>query len=63
MQTIRHITLFAESHDYWSSGLLSELWHTKQMLGQYVDHSPHQKEGTGISSVSFQGVSANADDP
>jgi len=27
------------------------------MQGQYVDHSPYQKEGTGISSVSFQRVS------
>ena len=28
MQTIRHIILFAKSHhDYWLSGLLSELWH------------------------------------
>jgi len=33
------------------------------MQGQYVDHSPYQKEGTGISSVSFQGESANAYDP
>jgi len=31
MQTIRYITLFAESHDYWLSGLLNEILHTKQM--------------------------------
>ena len=49
MQTVGHITSFAQSHDYWINGEIHYELHTKKVKW-HVDHSPYQKEGL----VNFQ---------